>query len=155
VLSFKQFITEIAGEKKWWYDSKAGKAVKVSKSFHAQQVKATPKKFGLTAQNFKTDFEKSFPFPPSGDILFKQGWVEVTWVNRIGEAVFAGKDKAAVRKALTWFLDNIEPDPNQVRLRGRGTPKNVLSGPEIDQFAKTGNIGVNRTEIGRTLARFR
>ncbi len=154
MLSFKQFITEIRGESKWWYNSKIGTAVKVTKSFHAQQVKATPKKFGLTAQNFKTDFEKSFPFPPSGDILFKQGWVEVTWVNRIKEAVFAGKDKVAVRKALNWFLDRINPEPNQVRLRGRGTPKNVLSGEEITQYAKTGNV-VKRTEIGSTMARFR
>lgn len=159
MLTFKEYLKEeIANIPKWWYNTKARKAVKVSGDFHIQQVFRTPEAFGLT----EDDLAKFDPkvvrlrsrIAAIAGPLRRKGWVEVTWLKRPNTVVLRAENNNFGQKTLDWFLKKVNATPRVATIVRPDGSDRLTTPTKITAFAKTGKI-IQQTEIGATMARFR
>jgi len=156
MLSFKEYVlmTEATQSRRYWFHVKTKKLVKVTERWHDWAPIGRPEAFGLKAsqvEKFKPAMDRREDIIHGvAALMTRQGYIRVSasfneWDIRAGtlaQAAAAGTAMAKKHKIPPrLFLD-------------AGSTSKMLVRSEIEDFIKTGKI-VKRTEIGRTMARFR
>lgn len=151
---FTQFNEALSSVPKWWYNTKTRKAVKIQENFHLPDVVKNPKRFGLTHRDVddnstEANIDSDF-IPELRDFLFNRGWVMVSWTIRPKELLLQlEKNTKKAQATLKWFLDNINPTPELVRIAlgvGQGAVNliDLFDEGQIKHFLRTGKPGRRR-----------
>ena len=161
--TFKQFLEEIrlaeaSTDKRFWFNGKTKKLVKVTTKWHDWEVVKNAEKFGLKQSQvfeFEPDVKKGIDAIGGIRRLMRlAGWRPVLIQIGTGAPTWSIQaetlpEAAAAAKAMSKRNE----DPGRIFL-DYGRQSAVLRGGQIEDFIKTGKI-IQRTEIGATMARFR
>ena len=165
MLSFKQYLkecsrwlVEASTDKRFWFNGKTKKLVKVTAKWHDWEVVKNPEKFGLKQSQvfeFETDVKKRSDVIGGIRRLMRLGGWRPVLIQIVGGASTWSiqaetlPEAAAAAKAMSKRNE----DPDRIFL-DYGRKSAVLRGGQIDDFLESGKI-IQRTEIGATMARFR
>ncbi len=163
--SFKQYLdecsrwlVEASTDKRFWFNGKTKKLVKVTTKWHDWEVVNNPEKFGLKQSQvveFEADVKRRTDVIGGIRRLMRLGgWRPVLIQIAGGSPTWSIQaetlpEAAAAAKAMSKRNE----DPHRIFL-DYGRESAVLRGGQIDDFLKSGKI-IQRTEIGATMARFR
>lgn len=165
MLSFKQYLdecskelVEAAGDKRFWFNSRTKKLVKVTTMYHDHEPVKNPEKFGLKRSQvlkFEADVENGRDTIGGVHKLLISGkWVRIIIQHFTSTGSWSIESEtlpqaAAAVKTLIKKHDT----PGRIFL-DYGPKAAVLEGGQVEDFIRTGKI-IIRTAIGATMARFR
>ncbi len=166
LLSFKQYLKECSSwlveastDKRFWFNTKSKKLVKVTAKWHDWEVVKNAEKFGLKQSQvfeFEADVKRGRDVIGGVRRLMRiGGWRPLLIQITTGAPTWSIAaetlpEVAAAAKALSKRNEH----PGRIFL-DYGRESVVLRGGQIDAFLNTGKIVVQKTEIGRTMAQFR
>ncbi len=165
MLSFKQYLNECskglveaAGDKRFWFNSRTKKLVKVTTMYHDHEPVKNPEKFGLKRSQvlkFEADIEKGRDtIGGIHKLLVAAKWVRIIIQHFTSTGSWSIEaETLAQAGAAAKVLSTKHEAPGRIFL-DYGRKSAVLQGGQIDDFIRTGKI-IIRTEIGSTMARFR
>ena len=156
LLSFKEFIAEDAQSKRYWFNFKSKKLVRVTETWHDWGPVTRPEAFGLKRaqiEKFEGPMAKGADIIQGvGTFMGKNGWIRCSaqkheWSIRSQTLAQAGLCAKALSKK--------HPNPKNMFIDfNHGEDSMVVQPEQVEDFIKTGKV-VTRTEIGATMARFR
>ncbi len=164
MLSFKQYLNEALGTTRAWYDTKKNRIVELLPNDvnHDWAPIKNPARFGLKPADvapFVEDMESGEDeILDLSKLMLKKGWARIMqWEDSTGISwnISANKLKQ-VHKAALAMEKHFRTTPATLYIDSASLPRGgtFLEDNQIADFLKRGKI-IKRTEIGRTMARFR